>query len=442
MLIMVLVSCVWIPYQAAFLRQVTTTSSIVVYAIDGLFLIDLVLNFFTSYRAQGVSVTDTRRTARRYFRSFFAMDLLGAIPFDCIFLLAASASPESMQAVLVLRLLRLVRVVRLLVILRRWGAHIRVNTVYLRIGKFLLVVVLAIHCVACAWFAVAAIDGFPSDSWVEKAEISSADAPTQYVRSLYWTVVTMTTVGYGDITPGRNIEYVVAIIVVLLGASVYAFVIANVASLLSNLDAAKAAYWNRIEGVHQYLRARHVPHELGNIVRDYYEYVWDRFRGQNQNDLFRDLPSPLRLEILLYVTRDLIESVPLFKHCSPPLRNELLLSLQPQVYAPSVTIVHEGEASHNVYFISRGTVEIASGNGETKHGTLNDGDYFGLLSLLLGENRTGSVRTKTYCDVFSLSQPDFERIKRDYPEFKGVLKRVAAERTDRIATLIEDGVVL
>ena len=76
------------------------------------------------------------------------------------------------------------------------------------------------------------------------------------------------------------------------------------------------------------------------------------------------------------------------------------------------------------------------------HGVLSDGDSFGLLSLLLGENRTASLRAATYCDVFSLSQADFERIKRDYPEFKTVLKRAAAERTDKMAKLIQDGVVL
>ena len=74
------------------------------------------------------------------------------------------------------------------------------------------------------------------------AGIESADPVSQYVRSLYWTITTMTTVGYGDISPGRTVEYLLGILIMLMGASLYAFVIGGVASLLSNLQAAKNSY--------------------------------------------------------------------------------------------------------------------------------------------------------------------------------------------------------
>lgn len=39
----------------------------------------------------------------------------------------------------------------------------------------------------------------------------------------------------------------------------------------------------------------------------------------------------------------LLEKVPLFKYCSPVLRNVLLLALKPQTYAPGVLIARAGE---------------------------------------------------------------------------------------------------
>ena len=71
-----------------------------------------------------------------------------------------------------------------------------------------------------------------------------------------------------------------------------------------------------------------------------------------------------------------------------------------------------------------------------------DGDYFGDLSLLMNECRTASVRTLTYCEVFILKGSDFNRIKNDYPEFKEVIKKISAEKTEKTMALVMEGVVL
>jgi len=77
-----------------------------------------------------------------------------------------------------------------------------------------------------------------------------------------------------------------------------------------------------------------------------------------------------------------------------------------------------------------------------RHTKLEDGEYFGDLSLLLGEKRTASVRTLTYCEVFLLTRDDFERIRREYPKFREVLKKMSSERTEKTQTLILEGIVL
>jgi len=276
--------------------------------------------------------------------------------------------------------------------------------------KFAAVIMLLIHWIACAWFLAAFIEDFPEDCWVVSAGVREADPSTQYIRSLYWTITTMTTVGYGDITPNRPIEYVFTIIVMLIGASMYAFIIGNIASLFSNLNAAKASYWNRMEAVVQYLRYRHAPHDLNERVRGYYEYLWAQHRGLNETSFFGDLPSPLRLEVLLHLTRELLEHVPLLKYSSPALRDELLMALKPQTYAPEGHIVREGEVGKDIYFISQGSVEIMTDGGKVSHGTLESGEYFGDLSMLLGEKRSACVKALTYCEFPMINIPMPERI--------------------------------
>jgi voltage-gated potassium channel len=158
--------------------------------------------------------------------------------------------------------------------------------------------------------------------------------------------------------------------------------------------------------------------------------------------LLGDLPAPIRLESVLQLTRELIEHVPLFQHCSLALRNVLLMSLRPQIYVPDNYIVREGEVGREIYFISGGSAEILSDEGRHSHGMLSAGDHFGDLSLLLGEKRTASVRATTYCDVFVLASDDFNRIKREYAELREVLKKVSANKSEQMSMLVLDGVIL
>jgi voltage-gated potassium channel len=205
----------------------------------------------------------------------------------------------------------------------------------------------------------------------------------------------MTTVGYGDIVPQRSLEYIVAIAVMLLGASMYAFIIGNVASLLGHLDAGKVNHWRKMETVTEYLRSRHVPKNLLTRVRDYYEYLWAKHRGMPEQDLVGDLPESLRLELLLSLVRELLVNVPLFKYCEPPLRDALLMELKPRTYDPGSQVAREGDVGREIFFICQGEVEVVM-EGDKRIALLEGGDYFGHMSILLKEKRTASaVATKT-----------------------------------------------
>lgn len=441
-LIGIVVSVILIPYQIAFQHIIFGLGSETVYLLDLLFLVDIALNFFTSYRHGGKEVTQRHLTVRHYLRTFFVVDLLANLPLDSLLLAHPDVMVSGVSLVLILRGLRLLRIVRLYVIVRRWELQGLLNPGILRIGKFVGTVMILIHWIACAWFLTAFVDRFPADSWAVNEGIENAVPGVQYVRSLYWAITTMTTVGYGDITPGRTVEYVLAMFVMLLGASMYAFIIGNIASLFSNLDSAKAAHWNRIESVAQYLHYRHTPSELSEKVRNYYEYLWATHRGLKEEAFLDDLPGPLRLEVLLHLTRDLLENVPLFKYSSPTLRNVLLDALNPQTYAPQGYIIQEGEVGNEIFFISNGQVEITSDGGEKHHGILQAGDYFGDLALILNERRSASVKTLTYCEVFVLNGVDFNRIKASYTEFREVLTKMSSDRSEKLEALILDGVIL
>jgi voltage-gated potassium channel len=251
----------------------------------------------------------------------------------------------------------------------------------------------------------------------------------------------MTTVGFGDITPIRNIEIVITMGVAFLGASSYAFIIGNLASLFSNINEAEINYKDKVQAVNQYLSQRNVPDDFNYKIRDYYEYLWTRYKGHEEKHFFMDLPIHFRLDILRYLTKDFLASIPLFKDSSEALQNELLLSLKHQTFPPDCFVTREGEAGNEIFFIADGKLKIVSKN-EKNYNKLSSGDYFGEMSLILNEKRTASIVTLSFCDLFCLHKEDYLRIKEEYPEFRNVLKLISNNQSSIRSEFILDDIIL
>ena len=441
-LILTILSVLVVPFQFAILHQLTLTGILFVYAIDLFFLTDLYLNSITTFRIAGREITDRKPIWEHYLKTNFIPDLLAAFPFDAFFLFFPGLQIAGIPLFLWLRLLRLIRIQHLFVILRRWQGHHWANPGYLRLSRFFIIIMLFVHLTACFWYLAAHLAGFPEKSWVVLAHLRDSDPATIYIRSLYWTVTSLTTVGYGDIVAHLNYEYIFAIVVMITGASMYAFIIGNVASVISNLDVRKARYMSRIEGIKLFFRQRNLSPQLIERVRNFYEYRWTHHRGIDEQHIFNDLPDPLRLEVMMELTRDLLETVPLFKFSSPNLKNVLLLALTAKTYDPDSLLVRPGETAKEIFFISKGNVDITDESGAITYCTMTGGDYFGETSIILGETRNVKARATTFCETFVLGSADFMRIKAEYPEFIGVMKTISGTKTEKTTQLLLQGAVL
>jgi CRP-like cAMP-binding protein len=439
-LLLAIVSVVVITYELAFVHQPRLGTSVLIYAIDAAFLFDIWSRRRSTNAERDTGWADPSRIYAVAMPAYGLL-LLGNLPIDLLFFIG-DGELWGISLVLWVRLFRVIRVGELSSALRRLEREDWFNTAALRIVRLVILVGLVVHLLACMWYLIPYVREFPADSWPVAEAIVGASPGYSYLLSLYWVVTVSTSVGFGDIVPGNTGEYVFALVTMIVGFSLFAYVVATGAALISSLNLSRVAFLSRVDSVESYLRSRRVDRSITEDVRRYYEYLWDQHGGFQQDTLLGDLPSPLRLAVLSDLLSELLPNVPVFRHSSPALRRELMLSLEPLVTQPGGFLVSDGDAADGIYFIARGTLEVVSADGGVVHGKLSTGDYFGDLTLLLGENRSASVRSVGFSEVFRLDAEAYQRIRSTYPDLRDVLMKASQERSSTVAQLVLDGIVL
>jgi voltage-gated potassium channel len=325
-------------------------------AVTLIFALDLL---FRLRRAQ--------QTGKRESVFWYAVDIAAAVPFDLLL------GPS------VFSLARLLKLFRVGQTLSSWRELNPGQWMKLRLVYFVYWFSLTVHWLATGW---ASLRGVPHD----------VEVTTTYVQSLYWCVTTLTTVGYGDITPVTNVEMLYAIVVEIFGIATYGYIIGNIANILVNLDPAKARFRDNMQTLGAFMNTKGITGRLQERMRDHYAYLWQKPGANDETTIMSGLPASLRSEVSLFLKRDVIQKVPFLKDAREDLIRDIALRMTPVVVAPGEYVFHAGETGHEMFFISRGRLEVLGRDGKTLLDTLSDGEIFGEMALLSGQSRNASVR--------------------------------------------------
>ena len=280
-------------------------------------------------------------------RPFLIIDLLAILPFYLSFLFPFFD----------LRVLRMFRVIRFLKLARYSPAlhtlmKVMSNERRALLGALILTLTMLLFASTGIYFI----------------ERDMANTPFSSVpAAAWWAMATLTTVGYGDMTPVTALGKIFGSVVMLIGLGLFALPIAIIST------------------------------------------------GFAQESSRRDF----------VVTWSLLSRIPLFAQLNAKSIAELMNFLQAHSYPPHWEVIRADDPGTSMFFIASGEVLIERSQGST---SLHSGDFFGEIAMIDQEPYEFTYSTLTHTKILELSREDYMRLCRAQPEICDHIGAVAVAR--------------
>lgn len=271
-------SIVIIPYRIGFDVSPTKSESDFELFITIIFGFDILLSFNTAYLhpIKEKLIFNRKQIAINYFKFWFWIDLFATLPFDTI--IGAFYPSSKFGAIRVIRILRMVRLFKLYRILNRSSDNKQayINPGIMNLVTLMLQIFFIAHIFACFWHYITleqSAGNFP-ETWVTKFGYEHSGKGTLYVASLYYIIVTMLTVGYGDIYATNQLERFYAILTMLCGAIIFGALVGKVTSLIEKRNPQAKAFSEKMDEFKSFAADINLPMALRNKAKVCYNFIF------------------------------------------------------------------------------------------------------------------------------------------------------------------------
>uniref|UniRef100_A0A915LPJ2 Ion transport domain-containing protein n=1 Tax=Meloidogyne javanica TaxID=6303 RepID=A0A915LPJ2_MELJA len=183
------------------------------------------------------------------------------------------------------------------------------------------------HWLACIWYAIGSTE-LPhkvarhlNEPYLRTKNGSiTAGGPSlksRYVTSLYFTLSTITSIGFGNVSATTDSEKIFTIIMMILGSLMYASVFGNVSAIIQRLYSGTARYHTEMSRLREFIRFQQIPNPLRQRLEEYFQHAWSYTNGIDMNTVLKGFPDCLQSDICLHLNRNLLNNCAAFSKCSP-----------------------------------------------------------------------------------------------------------------------------
>lgn len=381
--------------------------------VDSLWIIDICLGFGTVRRSDSaLLIEDLDEIARDYAGSWLAVDAISAWPLA---LSPGASGTTFFRWHVVLKMFKILKLCYWIPSLQE-----QLRSVPLWWTKLALPFIIVSHAFTCLWrFSLERDD---------TSLLEAAPTSTDYISDMYWVMMTITTVGYGDIVPSGPSGQVYAIVVMLASSIFSGVVVASTSEFLSKI------FDNQTEvQVQSAIKLMHVRGVNGDVIARVEHGLRHQLKQQNDISppkLLEKLSPALQRELALELLQNVLRPFPLFQNAPSAFLSQLAQAHSWVLALAGDLVVEEGQVEEELVFLVRGSLlRLQSAQGtEVEDGgkdldnelvveeLLRPGAWFGEISLFEDEIvRMETVIADTDVEMAILPGAEFLTVLKHFP---------------------------
>ena len=429
------------PFRVAFVENDTNGWYVTDLVVDFCFLFDVFVNSISAYyKEEDVLITSNKEILKNYLKSWMLIDIFTSLPYSLIFAGQYSEASRLGRLPKIYRLIKVAKLMRVMKFLKSKNKFLeclecfsKISVGVERLLYFFLIFVGLVHILSCLWFFMSRISD-DLENWVVKYKIQDRPIGSQYLASFYWTITTLTTVGYGDITPANSIEQFFCIFVMLGGVFFYSYTIGTITSVIGQIEKRKSKLQSKILVLQDITKKYNLTKNFYKRIKSDLEYDQSKI-SKERNNMIANLPKKLATKLNYIMNQKFIEGNKFFQERPLEFTTAVLRFLRPLRAKPKEVIFKKGDYSDEMFFVKTGELTYFESYKtiDITYEEINDQDYFGDIEIFFSDLREFSVKAIKNSEILSLFRDDlFNHILHNFELLKIPLIFEAKKRREKI----------